>query len=55
MMFSDDVLDAKVYFFFKRTNYLAIFPLQDTHYLELRLEAKSLGRPPPIVFSTIVL
>ncbi len=41
MMFSDDVLDAKVYFFFKRTNYLAIFRLHDTHYLELRLEAKA--------------
>lgn len=46
MMFSDDVLDAKVYFFFKRTNYLAIFRLHDTHYRELRHEAKSLGRKP---------
>ena len=44
--FLDDVLDAKVYFFFKRTNYLAIFRLHDTHYRELRLEAKSLGRKP---------
>ena len=31
-------------FFFKRTNYLAIFRLHDTHYRELRHEAKSLGR-----------
>lgn len=43
-MFLDDVLDAKVYFFFQANKLSSNFRLHDTHYLELRHEAKSLGR-----------